>query len=589
MIDVDAAVAAAHLPRGYSKRPEGLFFAPDGDEGEAFQVCGPLDVTAWTNDGGGWAWGAVLEWTDGEGVAHRWAMPKALLAGNGDEVLSRLLDGGLYIAPGRKARERLLAYVQQAKPGRSIRCVARMGWHGPPGARVFALPGETIAPEGSPEILLQVDRPEALPPVATLGTLQDWQRAIATPAKGNTRIVFAISAAFAAPLLELVGAEGGGFHLRGPSSIGKSTALVAAGSVWGGGGKRGWTRQWRATDNNLEASAAAHCDLLMTLDEIGEATPATVGASAYMLANGAGKGRAARDGGARRSAEWRVLFLSTGEEGIADRLADAPGGGRRPRAGQEVRVLDIPADTGAFGIFETLGDANTAAGLADQFNANAAAFYGTAGRAWLRVLVDRQDEIAASAKTTMAGFLERLPAAQANGQVRRAALRFAVVAAAGEIAASVGILPWSPGEAEGAALVCFYAWLGGRDAGGASAEDFAMVEAVRGFIVRHGASRFEIIGEGSEGTDRIINRAGWKRRDGFAWTYLFDRDVFRREVLAGMDAKAAARALHRAGFLLPQNDGGGRLQRSERVPGVSNPIRVYAVRDAILSGAGGDE
>jgi uncharacterized protein (DUF927 family) len=51
--------------------------------------------------------------------------------------------------------------------------------------------------------------------------------------------VLAISAAFAGPLLNLIDAESGGFHLRGASSIGKTTALVLAGSVWGGGGVKG--------------------------------------------------------------------------------------------------------------------------------------------------------------------------------------------------------------------------------------------------------------------------------------------------------------------------------------------------------------
>ncbi|MFN9977202.1 MAG: DUF927 domain-containing protein, partial [Phycisphaerae bacterium] len=86
-------------------------------------------------------------------------------------------------------------------------------------------------------------------------------------------------------MLALVGAEGGGIHYRGPSSCGKSTLLQAAGSVFGGGGLRGWVRSWRATDNALESVAAAHCDLPLLLDEMGEAGADTVAAAAYMLAD----------------------------------------------------------------------------------------------------------------------------------------------------------------------------------------------------------------------------------------------------------------------------------------------------------------
>ena len=42
--------------------------------------------------------------------------------------------------------------------------------------------------------------------------------------KGNSRMVFALSVAFAGPLIEPAGEDSGGFHLRGVSSTGKSTA-----------------------------------------------------------------------------------------------------------------------------------------------------------------------------------------------------------------------------------------------------------------------------------------------------------------------------------------------------------------------------
>ncbi len=63
------------------------------------------------------------------------------------------------------------------------------------------------------------------------GTLQDWQDNVARYAIGNSRLVVALSAAFAGPLIGPCSAEGGGPHFRGASSTGKSTALLVAGSV----------------------------------------------------------------------------------------------------------------------------------------------------------------------------------------------------------------------------------------------------------------------------------------------------------------------------------------------------------------------
>jgi len=105
--------------------------------------------------------------------------------------------------------------------------------------------------------------------------------------------------------------------------------------------------------DGAEFTAKAHCDQLMCLDEMGEASAETVSKAADMLANGVGKVRAGRDGAVRPPPTWRVLFLSSGEEGLADRLTEAHGGPRQPRAGQQVRVVDIPADAGGGSAFSS--------------------------------------------------------------------------------------------------------------------------------------------------------------------------------------------------------------------------------------------
>jgi uncharacterized protein (DUF927 family) len=400
---------------------------------------------------------------------------------------------------------------------------------------------------------------------------------------GNSRLAFTIAASFAAPVLALVGAEGGGFHLRGPSSIGKSTALHVAGSVWGGGGLRGRVRSWRTTDNALESVAAAHCDLLLCLDEMGEAAPEAVAACAYALANGAGKGRAARDGSARRVAEWRVLFLSTGEEGLADRLAEAKGGPRRVRAGQEVRVLDIPADTGRYGLFGELHGFPDARALADALRAAAGRYYGTAGLAWLEQLAADPDGFAAAAREVVETFSAAYVPAGADGQVLRAAQRFALVAAAGELAAGAGVLPWPPGEAERAAAVCFAAWLEARQGGDGRAEDATAIAAVRRFLIMHGAARFETVGANDETSgERIASRAGWKKRAEGCWRFIIPGEVWRAEVVPGLDPEAAAAACRRAGHLIPQSEREPRNVRAERIGG--RLIKAYVISETILGG-----
>ena len=576
------------MPPGFVLRPNGVFRLADDAEKPDIHVCSALRVVAATSDGAGGAWGRLLAWEDPDGRRHEWAMPLALLAGDGGEVRAYLLDHGLFVATGRAAREALSAYLMLSRPAARVRVVSRIGWHDTPDGRAFVLPDATLGPAGAARIMLQTDRPDALPPLARSGDLADWQREVAAPCAGNSRLVLALSAAFAAPLLTPLGAEGGGFHLRGASSTGKTTALVVAGSVWGGGGLRGWIRSWRTTDNALEAVAAAHSDLLLCLDEMGECVPEAVAACAYMLANGAGKGRAARDGGVRRSAEWRLLFLSTGEVGLADKLANERGGTRRARAGQEVRVVDLPADAGAgLGLFEVLHGATDGGAFAQRLATAARRLYGTAGRTFLERLVEAGEEAVTAAQEARRQFLASHTPEGASGQVRRVADRFALLAAAGEAAIALGVLPFAPGEAERAAARGFTDWLSAREGGAGHAEDAAAIAAVRRFLIAHGASRFETLGEGGEpGSERIANRAGWRKRgpDG-GWRYLIPGDVWRGEVVVGLDPQAAAAALRRAGYLIPQNEGAARHVREERIG--AERAWVYCVSEKIVGGGDG--
>ena len=69
-------------------------------------------------------------------------------------------------------------------------------------------------------------------PFETCGSVADWQKSVGSLVTGHSRGVFAVSVAFAGPLLGLIGLEGGGFHFYGQSSRGKSTLVEAAASVW---------------------------------------------------------------------------------------------------------------------------------------------------------------------------------------------------------------------------------------------------------------------------------------------------------------------------------------------------------------------
>ena len=101
-------------------------------------------------------------------------MPRAMLAGDGAEVRAHLLNEGLFVGPGKRARDKLGEYLTRANPPDRVRVVGRIGWHDAAGGRVFVLPDEALGGGGSSErVMLQTERPEAMPPLSQSGTLAD--------------------------------------------------------------------------------------------------------------------------------------------------------------------------------------------------------------------------------------------------------------------------------------------------------------------------------------------------------------------------------------------------------------------------------
>ena len=397
------------------------------------------------------------------------------------------------------------------------------------------------------------------------GTAEDWRKSVAAPAAGNTRLVLAISAAFAGPLLALAGEESGGLHLVGPSSCGKTTALRAAASVWGRPER--FMRQWRATANGLEGLAAVHNDGLLCLDELSQLDPKQAGEAAYMLANGKGKTRASRSGAARASASWRLLFLSSGETGITELITTT---GRRANAGQEIRLVNISANAGAgIGIFETLHQHHSPATFASAIATSASSYYGAVGRDWLRRIVADRSKLPDIITDGVGQFVAENVPNGASGQVERVARRFGLVAAAGELATGYGFTGWREGEAADSVRVCFQAWL--EDFGVGHREDAALVSHVRRFLETHGASRFQRVEDESA---TVYNRAGFWRDKVGTRQYLVLPETFRSEVVEGFKLAEACKVLKNAGVLQPGKD---RMTDKARLPGFSGPHWVYVL------------
>jgi uncharacterized protein (DUF927 family) len=553
-----------------------LWRDPDPEKG-LLRICGRLEVAAVTRDSKGDGWGRLLRWCDSDGRSHEWAMPMSLLAGDGNEYRQRLLDGGLFLAPGRKAREQLTVYLQTMRPQARSLCVARVGWHGDS----FVLPGATIGPDGEENILFQTPF-ETDHYLNVCGTVDEWRDHVGRFCSGNSRLILAVSCAFAGPLLSLVGAESGGVHLVGATSTGKSTALLVAGSVLGGGGRNGFVQSWRTTANGLEAIAEIHNDLTLFLDELSQIDAREAAETAYLLGNGTGKMRMTRNIGARKKLLWSLLFVSAGELTLADHAQTA---GKRTKGGAEVRLLNIEADAGAgLGLFEKIHGAESPDGFARQLKDAARQFYGAPLRDFLDYLIGTRAAVENWVRDFQQGFVGRNVPEDASGEVFRAAQRFALIGAGGELATAAGITGWERDEATDAAARCLESWIAGRGTIGAGDAE-AAVNQVRRFFEAHGPSRFQVLHNTTTNPadeNRIVNRAGFRQQTAEGETeYLVLRETFKAEVCAGFDYRMVARVLEERGFLERQPPD---LTKRVRLPGNLGLTRAFCIKASILEG-----
>lgn len=580
----------------------GVWYAERDKDGEVKRpqwICATLNVIARTRGDDGNAWGVMLTFHDPDGAPKSWAMPSALLSGEGAEWAGRLRDMGLRIAPGTRARNLLAQYIDTRNPRERVTCTDRVGWHG----ATYVLPSGSIASETEQRdgrrYVFQTDSGME-DTFRRNGTLAEWRTSVAALAEGNSRFVFALAVAFSGPMLRLAGMESGGFHFRGDSSQGKTSALRVAASVYG---RPSYLQRWRTTSNALEAIAAQHCDAALILDELGQLDPREAGEAAYLLSNEMEKGRSTRAQVLRRRRTWRLIFLSSGEISLAEHMAEA---GKRTRAGMEVRMADVPLDAGrGMGGIEELHGRDGPATVADELVKSAARFYGTAGRTWLEWACDNVAILPERLQALIDRFRDDMVPEASAEQVRRVGSRFALVAAAGELATQAGITGWQAGHAAWAVRQCFNAWLESRGHL-ENGELAAMLRQVRRFLEAHGDGRFTYVHRSADDhAPKTLNRAGFRRlideegkpvrsnsdymreygermsssdAERSCTEYIFLQECFRKEVCTGFDPDQVAKLLKARGHLHTET---GRLTNKVRIPGMGL-IRCYHVKPSIF-------
>jgi putative DNA primase/helicase len=355
------------------------------------------------------------------------------------------------------------------------------------------------------------------------------------------------------------GAESGGFHLHEFSTKGKTTAQQVAATAWGSGAlSGGFIRRWRATANSLEATFAAASDTCLILDEMSQAGYGEVSSIVYSVTGEVGKGRLRADATSRASYSWRTLIFSSGETPSAARLDEdryqKGGRSRDLRGGATVRFIDIPADR-EFGAFDKPTDEpdfNPAA-FAERMQEMASIYYGTAGPAFVKTLLDEKID-AAAVRQAISDFILSVLADAANdeGQLRRVARRFALVATAGVMAIGAGLVDWDEAAFLEGVKELFRNWVTARGDGG-PIEEAQILAIARSYFSRYGESRFDSIDEppdlASLKERPAADRSGYRTGRGGDRRWFVFPPVWKEIIFASVNPQKAAAALYEKGML----------------------------------------
>lgn len=439
------------------------------------KLCDAMQLVAHTRNADGSGWGIWVRFDDADGRRHDLVLPRGLLT-QGRKVEERLTSEGLYLSylSGNSSKCPLAEFLNAVPKDAIPRALSVSGGgYASDKLESFVFANETLTLPGAEAVRLL--EPDTAAVLEERGTLEDWQYSVSMPAKHSSRLMFGLCVSLAAPLLEVVGVPSSIFHFWGRRGSGKTSILRAAASVYGGEDR---LLSWNATGNGLEGLAIRYSNQPLILDEIGQAKESAVNA-VYDLCNETARVRMDRNARLRKVNRWSLNVISSGEFSLTEvKQQKARYGSNGTASGELVRCIGIPADAGSgLGVLESLPSTKDLSGAQDSTGKRAGEFVkafsslkatGCAGRAYLMALMADVKE------TGVCGFRQQLESVkqmleeamtkdgepELKDSERRVLERFAVVALAGELATSYGVMgtAWAKGDAVRAVLICFKAW-----------------------------------------------------------------------------------------------------------------------------------
>jgi hypothetical protein len=516
-------------------------------------ICTPFRVVEEHRIGAGETdYGIKVELEDRDWISSLTFSRQELWAANSATLVGRLFGAGLRTA--NNGHFDVVVILREARASNVLFAFARSGWHpADAGERVFVTPGgEAFGPAASARSVLK----DAID--ARTGTMAGWQDAMraAIAAEKCPHWRIGIAAGFAGVLVDLLGLENHGLHLCGPSSLGKTTAQALAASVWGSPKLGvGLLQSMRATENAIEFLAIRSHGTVLALDEMAAVTGRVIDRAIYMLATGKGKSRMNAIGGARPTAGWSTYVLTSGEQGLEQKVHEDGG---QWSAGMAARFCSVDI-SGVNG--------KTPAATMKRLKA-IERHYGHGGPVFVQGIIEHgwhrdPDPL----RERIARETRRLAGEDADSVRLRAAMPLAVISVAGALVAAFGIVPEL-----GPKLADAVDWAWARFADSREAEvldsEGRAVDTLGLWIAEHWDVALK----------RIERPMGQNSRDAVGW---YDEEAIyvpsaRLAEAAGngLSPQAVGKVLNKRDLLARSDNEGNTIRR---IPGVGL-VRAYALR-----------
>ena len=233
-------------------------------------------------------------------------------------------------------------------------------------------------------------------------------------------------------------------------------------------------------------------------------------------------------------------------------------------AGQEVRVIDLPIQPGNDqDTFQNLHGLPDSRSFSDMMSRQACLYYGVPLREFLKHLCSDLQAYDARLSEHMERFVAEVCHPGASGQVKRVARKFSLIAAAGEMAASFGVLPYEENEPWRAAVRWFQIWLINRNSLG-DQEIAKTLKRLEDHFDQYSANRY--VNVDSDHRPTFGNMFGYRWKKNNEHYYLMFPLVF-NDLIKGVNRQAIMAELDKRGWLA--RTATGRIMETKDIDGES--------------------